>query len=247
MKVTVLGATGGIGRAISHELHDRGHDVATASRSGDPVLDGVPSTAFDVHDRAATVAACAGAEVVVMAAQPSYPDWVEEFPRVVDNVLAAAEVAGARLVFVDNLYMDAPADGPLAEDSPEHATDPKGRLRRELGETLLAAHRADRVRVTIGRFSDYYGPGGTNSGLFMMGIAPAMMGIAPAACATSTSRTPSTSCPTPPGASRPWWRTRGPTVGPGCFPPRRRSPSATCSAWSAWRPVRGGRACCPTR
>ncbi len=143
------------------------------------MLDGVPSTAFDVHDRAATVAVCAGAEVVVMAAQPSYPDWVGEFPRVVDNVLAAAEAAGARLVFVDNLYMYAPADGPLAEDSPEHATDPKGRVRRELGETLLAAHRADRVRVTIGRFSDYYGPGGTNSGLFMMGIAPALAGRRP--------------------------------------------------------------------
>ncbi len=179
MKVTVLGATGGIGRAIAHELHTRGHDVATASRSGDPVLDGVPSTAFDVRDRAATIAACAGAEVVVMAAQPPYPDWVAAFPPIVDNVLAAAVAATAKLVFVDNLYMYAPADGPLTEDSPEHATDPKGRLRTQLGRTLLQAHEDGRVRVTIGRFSDYYGPHGTNSGLFMMGISPALAGRRP--------------------------------------------------------------------
>lgn len=179
MKVTVLGATGGVGRAIAHELHHRGHAVATASHSGSPVLDGVVPTAFDHHDRSATVAACAGADVVVMASQPTYPDWVAEFPMIVDNVLAGVEAAGARLVFVDNLYMYAPVTGPITEDSPEHATDPKGMLRRELGETVLAAHRAGRVRATIGRFSDYYGPHGTNSGLYMMGIKPALAGRRP--------------------------------------------------------------------
>lgn len=179
MKTTVLGATGGIGRAITHELHARGHAVATASLSGADVLPSIPSRAVDVHDRAATIAACDGADVVVMAAQPSYPDWVGQFPLVVDNVIAAAAAAGARLVFVDNLYMYAPADGPITEDSPEHATDAKGRLRRQLGETLLAAHSDGRVRVTIGRFSDYYGPGGSNSGLYMMGIAPALAGRRP--------------------------------------------------------------------
>ncbi len=179
MQVTVLGATGGIGRAITHELAARGHDVATASRGGDQVLPGVASHAVDVHDRAATVAVCAGADVVVMAAQPAYPDWVDQFPLLVDNALAAAEATGARLVFVDNLYMYAPAAGPLTEDSPEHATDPKGRLRRQLGQTLLAAHRTGRVRVAIGRFSDYYGPAGTNSGLYLLGIAPALRGRRP--------------------------------------------------------------------
>jgi nucleoside-diphosphate-sugar epimerase len=179
MKVTVLGATGGIGRAIAHELHRRGHTVATASRSGAPVIDGTSSTAFDHTARAQTIAACAGADVVVLATQPAYPDWLDQFPPVVDNVVAGVAAAGARLVFVDNLYMYAPAEGPLTEDSPEHATDPKGRLRRRLGRTVLDAHDDGRIRATIGRFSDYYGPHGTNSGLYALGIGPAVAGRRP--------------------------------------------------------------------
>lgn len=33
MRITVLGATGGIGRAVTLELAARGHDVTAASRS----------------------------------------------------------------------------------------------------------------------------------------------------------------------------------------------------------------------
>lgn len=179
MKTTILGATGGIGRAIAHELHRRGHTVATASRSGAPVLEGVASTAFDHTDRAATIAACDGADVVVMAGQPAYPDWLEQFPVVIDNVIAGVAAAGARLVFVDNLYMYAPAEGPITEDAPEHATDPKGRLRHQLGRAVLDAHDSGRIRATIGRFSDYYGPHATNSGLYALGIGPAVAGRRP--------------------------------------------------------------------
>ncbi|HKJ54854.1 MAG TPA: NAD(P)H-binding protein [Nitriliruptoraceae bacterium] len=154
MNVTVLGATGGIGRAITHELARRGHRVTPASHSGSAVLDGVDTIAFDHTDRAATLAACAGADVVVMAGQPPYPEWVDAFPSIMDNVIAGVAAAGARLVAVDNLYMYAPATGPLTEDAPEHASDAKGMLRRRLGEKVLEAHRSGHIRATIGRFSD---------------------------------------------------------------------------------------------
>ena len=39
----------------------------------------------------------------------------------------------------------------------------KGRTRVEVAAELLAAHQESRARVTIGRASDYYGPGGANS------------------------------------------------------------------------------------
>lgn len=175
--VTVLGASGGIGNAIVVELAARGHAVTAVNRTGDAVVpDGVVRRAGDLRDPAAATDAVGGADVIVMAAQPPYPEWVVGFPTLVDNVLAGAEAVGARLVFVDNLYMYAPAEGPLTEQSPEHATDPKGTLRRRLGETLLATHAAGRVRVSVGRFSDYYGPGGTNSGLYHLAIAPGLRG-----------------------------------------------------------------------
>ena len=53
----------------------------------------------------------------------------------------------------------------MREDTPPHPVGKKGRLRAQLAEELLATHRAGRVRVAIGRSSDYFGPGGVNSTL----------------------------------------------------------------------------------
>ncbi|HSK96161.1 MAG TPA: NAD-dependent epimerase/dehydratase family protein, partial [Euzebyales bacterium] len=180
MRITVLGASGGTGRAVTHELAGRGHTVTAVSRSGTAdVPDGVARLAADLSVPDEARRACAGADVVVLAAQPPYQDWVEQWPPLLRTVMAATAAAGARLVFVDNLYAYAPATGPLRETSPEHATDHKGVLRRELGHMLLAASERGEPRATIGRFSDYYGPGGFHSGLYMVGIAPALRGMAP--------------------------------------------------------------------
>jgi nucleoside-diphosphate-sugar epimerase len=177
MQVTVLGASGGIGNAITRELHARGHGVTAVNRRGDAdVPAGVRQAAADADDLAAMTRACAGADVVVMAAQPPYDRWAERWPHMLEVLLAACESAGARLVFVDNLYMHAPAEGPITEASPEHATTPKGRVRAALGRQLLAAHDAGRVRVAIGRFSDYYGPRGPNSFVSMLMLVPGLAG-----------------------------------------------------------------------
>lgn len=177
LTVTVLGASGGIGGAITRELAARGHIVTAVNRGGDAdVPDGVARRAGDLSTPSGAAQAIGAAEAVVMAAQPPYPQWVSHWPALIDNVLAGTEQAGARLVFVDNLYMYAPADGPITERSPEHAADAKGALRRQLGRTLLQAHTDGRVRVSIGRFSDYYGPRGTNSGLYMTGISAGLRG-----------------------------------------------------------------------
>lgn len=40
----------------------------------------------------------------------------------------------------------------------------------------MARHAAGELRVTIGRFSDYYGPHADNSLVWMLGIAPALRG-----------------------------------------------------------------------
>jgi nucleoside-diphosphate-sugar epimerase len=178
MNVTVLGATGGIGRAIVAELVQRGHTVTAASRSVAQSTwpGGVRVLPTDLRDPSSARAACDGADVVVMAAQIPYSGWTTELTPLVDAAVDAAAAAGARLVMVDNLYGYGFPDGPITEDSPLAATTRKGRLRAELGERLLAAHASGRVRVAIGRFSDYYGPGGENSLLNQVGVKPAVAG-----------------------------------------------------------------------
>jgi nucleoside-diphosphate-sugar epimerase len=75
------------------------------------------------------------------------------------GLIHAASSTGARLVYADKLYAYGPVDGPLTEDLPSAATGPNGRLRAELANTLLAAHRSGTLHATIGRSSDFYGPG----------------------------------------------------------------------------------------
>jgi nucleoside-diphosphate-sugar epimerase len=183
MNVTVFGATGGIGRAIVEELARRGHTVTAASRSIAPegLPAGVRALPTDLRDQAAARAASEGADVVVMAAQIPYPGWATELTPLVDAALDAAEHAGARLVMVDNLYAYGSPGTPITEATPEAATTRKGQLRAALGQRLLDAHRSGRVRVSIGRFSDYYGPGGTHSLLYGIGISRALAGKTPRA------------------------------------------------------------------
>lgn len=160
----VLGASGGTGSAIVRELVDHGHRVRAISRGDDAAaLDGVERVRADVSTDAGATAACAGAAVVYHAAQPEYTRWEEEFPALTDAVIAGASSAGAKLVFADNLYMYGPTDGPMTEETPERATSKKGRVRIRMAERLLDAHRSGRIRVAIGRSSDYYGPGGTGT------------------------------------------------------------------------------------
>jgi nucleoside-diphosphate-sugar epimerase len=178
MRTTVLGATGGIGRALVEELAARGHTVTAASRSISPtdLPAGVTARPTDLRDRDQARAACLGADVVVMAAQVPYPRWARELPPLVEAALDAAEHADARLVMVDNLYAYGSPGTPIGASTPEAATSRKGTLRRDLGRQLLDAHRRGRVRVTIGRFSDYYGPGGTHSLVYQVMVKPALAG-----------------------------------------------------------------------
>jgi nucleoside-diphosphate-sugar epimerase len=160
----VLGAGGAIGSSVVRELTTRGHRVRAVSRSGQvPALRGVEVHRGDITSAAGARAACDGAHVVHHCAAPAYDRWVQEFPRMTDAVREGAAASGAKLVFADNLYMYGPVGRPMTEDLPYAASNPKGRVRAEMAESLLAAHRSGELRVAIGRASDYYGPGGVNT------------------------------------------------------------------------------------
>ena len=91
-----------------------------------------------------------------------YNQWPERFPPLQRGVLAAAERNGALLVSLENLYGYGPTGGrPMTEDLPLAATGVKGRARAAMTAELLAAAEAGRVRVAIGRASDFFGPGVT--------------------------------------------------------------------------------------
>jgi nucleoside-diphosphate-sugar epimerase len=161
----VIGGAGGTGAALVAELLERGHRVRSVSRRGTPGEAGAEAVAADISIPSQALEATRGAAVIYQAAQPGYHRWTADFPPMQAALLAAAEAHDAKLVMADNLYLYGPVDGSMREDTPAHALGKKGRLRAQMAEELLAAHRAGRARIAIGRSSDYFGPGGVNSTL----------------------------------------------------------------------------------
>jgi nucleoside-diphosphate-sugar epimerase len=101
-----------------------------------------------------------GASVVYFALNPPYDKWPGLFPGLQAGVLEGAASAGAKLVAMENLYMYGPTDGhPLTENLPYASNTRKGAVRAKMSEKLMEAHTSGRVRVAIGRASDYFGPG----------------------------------------------------------------------------------------
>ncbi|GHB40016.1 epimerase [Streptomyces viridiviolaceus] len=162
----VLGA-GPAGTALARELARRGHPVRLVDRKGGgPALEGVERFAADVSTPDGARAAAGEAAVVYHCVNVGYHLQVEVMPRVQQAVLAAVQDSGARLVVLDTLYPYGETGGAvMTEDSPWQATSRKGRMRAELDERYLAAHRAGRARVVLGRSADFVGPGVLNSSL----------------------------------------------------------------------------------
>lgn len=156
----VVFGTGPVGLATMDELSSRGKRVRMVNRRGRAdVPEGVEVVGGDAADPAFTRGTCEGASVVYFALNPPYDRWPELFPGLQAGVLEGAAGAGAKLIAMENLYMYGPTDGrPLTEDLPHAPNTRKGTVRARMSRELMEAHASGRVRVAIGRASDFFGP-----------------------------------------------------------------------------------------
>jgi len=162
----VILGTGPIGRAIMEELVLRGESVRLVNRSGkmEEIPARVEVVACDLYDPAGVQEVTRGAKVVYQSSQPRYYEWPEKFPRLQKSIIDGLTGSGAKLVFVENLYMYGEPDGkPLTEDMPYQAHTRKGKVRGEISNAAFEAHKQGRVRVTAGRGGNFFGPWGVNS------------------------------------------------------------------------------------
>ena len=163
----IVFGTGQIGRLVTQQRVTAGQDVVAVNRSGRGDTPGARIVAGDATDPTFTTQIATGADVVYFCLNATnYANWTTEFPPLQRGVLAGARAAGARLVVLDNLYAYGPTDGrDLVESLRERPTSAKAATRAAMTAELLAAHEAGHVEVTIGRASDYFGPGTTMSAL----------------------------------------------------------------------------------
>ena len=157
----VIFGTGAMGMSVMDALVQRDRRrVRMVNRSGRAsVPEGVEVLGGDATEEAFARGASEGASVVYFALNPPYDKWPELFPPLQAGVLEGAASSGAKLIAMENLYMYGPTDGrPLTEDLPHAPNTRKGRVRAMMSEELMEAHTSGKVRIAIGRASDYFGP-----------------------------------------------------------------------------------------
>ena len=167
----VLGVTGGIGGETAAALMRHGWEVVAMVRDPEKAvrsraaarLKGLRFVAGDAMNAADPRRAAEGVSAIVHAVNPpGYRRWGDLVLPMIDNSIAAARAAGARLVLPGTIYNYGPDAFPLlSEASPQHPVTRKGHIRVELERRIEAASRE--APALIVRFGDFFGPEPGNS------------------------------------------------------------------------------------
>ncbi|PTX58000.1 dTDP-4-dehydrorhamnose reductase [Litoreibacter ponti] len=133
--VLILGANGRFGRNAQSAFSWANWNVATFDRA----TESLPDAAW-------------GADVIVNAWNPAYPNWAKVVPKLTRQVIATARDTGATVLLPGNVYPygpDMPAQ--LSETTPHAAPQGLGKIKAE----MEAAYRDAGVRTIILRAGDF--------------------------------------------------------------------------------------------
>lgn len=181
VELHVIFGSGPLGQAVMRELFARGKAVRMVNRSGkrpDAVPETVEIMSGDAFQPEFTTRAAQGAAVVYQCSQPEYHEWTTKFIPLQTSILEGVAASGAKIVLGDNLYMYGEVNGPIHEGLPYRPSSRKGQTRAEAANLALEAHRSGKLRVAIGRGSDFFGPAVIDSAAGGRMFIPALNGKA---------------------------------------------------------------------
>lgn len=168
----ILGATGGIGGSLADELLLRGwalraltRDPVRAAAGGRGAIDWIRG---DAMDRAAVVAAAEGCGLIVHAVNPpGYRHWDKVVLPMIDNTIAAAKAAGARVLLPGTVYNYGPDAFPvLREGAAQRPLTRKGKIRVAMEARLQDSG----VPALVVRAGDFFGGREGRSSWFAQGL-----------------------------------------------------------------------------
>jgi nucleoside-diphosphate-sugar epimerase len=165
-KVALFGAAGAIGRSIASAFGKQGRTYRVVGRTreslqhtfgADPLAEIVT---WNPDDPASVRAAAEGIDTVIYLVGVNY--WQFELhPKLIEKTLEGAVAAGVKhFVLIGTVYpYGRPRTTPVREDHPREPHTFKGSMRKAQEDVLLAADQAGRIKATIIRLPDFYGPG----------------------------------------------------------------------------------------
>jgi nucleoside-diphosphate-sugar epimerase len=166
IQYALLGATGGVGKALAAKLAERGKSFRVVGRSEERLRRDfgayeplVEYCAADLSDPAAAARAVNGIDTIFYTVGVPYPEF-EQHPKLTRIALAAAASAGVRqFVHLSTVYpYGVPQQEFVSESHPRNPTAFKGRMRKEQEDLVLAADNPHGMRTTILIPPDFYGP-----------------------------------------------------------------------------------------
>lgn len=165
-KALVLGATGGIGYALVHELVDRGVEVVAFSRRKErlDVLyrneSKVSIFSGDALVEKDVIGAADGVDVIFHAVSFPYQEWMEKHPLCMEIIVRVAEKQQSKIALVDNIYaygMQSKIE--VNEDTRKEPHTKKGKIRLAMENRLKRSN----VPYLIVHMPDLYGPNAENT------------------------------------------------------------------------------------
>lgn len=131
----ILGGTGRFGRHATQAFKTHRWDVRQFDRKSDNLWD-----------------AAWGAQVIVAAWNPAYPDWASQLPALHAQIREVAKASGATVIIPGNVYVfGSGAPARLDETTPHAARNPLGRIRTEMEH----AYRDEGIRTIVLRAGDF--------------------------------------------------------------------------------------------
>lgn len=163
---TILGANGQIGEELARELkRNFTSDIRIVSRNAKKVNDTDTVFSADLSIREQAIEAVKGSEIAYFTlGLPISSDlWEQQFPLIIQNVIDACKINGAKLVFFDNTYMYPQDDRVLTEQTPFAPVGRKGKVRKAMAEMVLREMQTGGLEAVICRAPEFYGPSKTQS------------------------------------------------------------------------------------
>jgi nucleoside-diphosphate-sugar epimerase len=164
-KIGLFGAAGAIGQSVAAELRARRIPYRVVGRTrpslqaafgGDPLAEIVT---WDPADPQSVRAAARGLTALVHLVGVPYHQF-QLHPQVMRQVLEGAIAEQVdRLLLIGTVYpYGRPRTARVSEDHPRQPHTFKGRMRMEQEDLVLAAHASGKIKTTILRLPDFYGP-----------------------------------------------------------------------------------------
>lgn len=163
---TILGANGQIGIELAKELNKKyTSNIRLVSRNPKKVNNTDVLFSANLLHKKETEEAVKGSEIAYLTVglPMNTKMWVDQFSTMMRNVIDACKKHQVKLVFFDNTYMYAQNDTPLTEESKFAPVGPKGKVRAEIANMLLAEIKSGQLEAVICRAPEFYGPGKTQS------------------------------------------------------------------------------------